>query len=164
MHKILPLFLTVIAVGMAGLVFFLFFIPKQPSVKIFFIKGDKLEARSRPIEKNENPLTKSAFELLNGPTKSEEENGIFSEIPKGTKIISIRKSTDEVEINFNEKLKEYGGGSFKIRVLIAQIIYTFSEAAKVKKVGILINGKREIFLGGEGYFIDKPLSKEDIKF
>jgi len=163
-EKFIPILMVISAFIIAGSIFFAFFIPKGPHVNVYFLKKDKLAAISRPLNKNDEPISLAIAELLKGPTKSEKEKGYFSEIPIGTQIVGMKKEGNELGLIFNEKLENYGGGSFKVRGLIAQIVYTFTEVAKVKKVRIFIDGKDQVVLGGEGYIIDKSLSRDDVKF
>ncbi|OGC14598.1 hypothetical protein A3J90_03335 [candidate division WOR-1 bacterium RIFOXYC2_FULL_37_10] len=146
--------------------FFVFFLfsKREPSFNVYFLKGDEIKAVSRPLSKMDEILSKASFELLKGPNEKELEDGYFSEIPKGTQILSVKKGEDAVEINFNKKLEGYGGGSSRVIALVAQIVYTFTETANVDKVRIMIEGDQEIVLGGEGYIIDHPLSRDDIRF
>ena len=134
------------------------------TVSVYFIKGDKLQSVFRELPKKSNPLYVAALELLKGPNNSESRDGFFSEIPKGTKILGAKSSGNILEVNFSKELEGYGGGTSRVKALVAEIVYTLTEASKADKVRILIEGKKEAVLGGEGYIIDRPLSKDDIMF
>ncbi len=136
--------------------------PKEKNyVRIYFTKEEKLVAVERRLL-NENPALFALKELLAGPKKEEIEKGIFTEIPSmvSANIISIKNGA--ITINFNKRLAEYGGGTSRVQALVAQIVYTMTEIPGIKKVRILIDGKSEIFLGGEGYMIDRSLSRNDV--
>lgn len=137
--------------------------PSTPTVKIYFLKGEKLIAVERPLLNNQDPLKAAAHELMRGPTAEEKKAGLFSEIPAKAKIQKVARENSTALVSFNPELEKYGGGSARVQGLIAQIVYTFTEVPGVEKVRILIGKKGEVVLGGEGFVIDKPLARQDIK-
>ena len=161
--KGLPLLFVIIAIT-AGALFYYFWMNREPTINVYFLKGEKLVASPKVLHKEDEPLSKVAFGLLAGPTDAEKADGCFSEIPKGTQINSLRKDGEVLTVNFNEKLQSYGGGSAKVRGLVAQIVYTFTEVPGITKVRITIEGEKDAALGGEGYVIDRPLSREDVNY
>ena len=156
--------LLIVAAITAGALFFYFWINREPSINVYFMKGGTLVACPRTLHKGAEPLSKAAFGLLAGPTDAEKADGCFSEIPKGTQVLSLRKDGEVLIVNFNEKLQSYGGGSAKVRGLVAQVVYTFTEVPGIKKVRIMIEDQKDVTLGGEGYVIDRPLSREDVNY
>lgn len=139
-------------------------LPSTPSLKIYFLKGEKLQAVARSLAEGEDPIKAAARELMRGPNLKERNSGIFTEIPKKAKILKGAKENGILAVNFNQELSRYGGGSARVQGLIAQIVYTFTEIPGITKVRILVEGKGEVVLGGEGLVVDKPLSREDVKF
>lgn len=138
--------------------------PSTPTVKIYFLQGEKLIRVDRPLMNNQDPLAAAARELMRGPTAEEKAAGLFSEIPAKAKIQKVGREDRTALVSFNPELEKYGGGSARVQGLIAQIVYTFTEVPGVEKVRILIGKKGEVVLGGEGFVIDKPLARQDIKF
>jgi len=136
--------------------------PKQPLIRLYLTKGDKLVVVERPLLPNEAPLTKAIEELMVGPTETEKAAGLSTRIPDGTRVIHLHTKDKVAIIDFNRKLENYGGGSARIEGIIAQIVYTATEAPGVEKVWIRIEGNKEIVLGGEGLVLDKPLSRADL--
>ena len=67
-------------------------------------------------------------------------------------------------ITFNDEIENYGGGSNRVQDLVAQIVYTFTEVPGVNKVKILVGKRESVILGSEGFVIDHPLTREDVKF
>ncbi|KAF0134916.1 MAG: germination protein M [Candidatus Saganbacteria bacterium] len=135
----------------------------KPKIKIYFMKGEGITSVERRILENEDVLKLCAKELISGPTSNEQKDDIFSEIPNKAKILDIKTNEDVVEVIFNEELENYGGGSARVQGLISQIVYTFTEIPGIKRVKISVRGRDEVALGGEGYVIDKPLSREDLR-
>ncbi len=136
--------------------------PKGTAVKVYFFKGEKLTAVERPLSANEAPLSKALTELISGPSETERGQGISTQIPRGTKVLSMLIKDDIAIINFNRKLENYGGGSARLEGMIAQIVYTATEVPGIKKVWIWMEGEKELVLGGEGLVLDKPLSRRDL--
>lgn len=138
--------------------------PASPTVRVYFLKGESLVPVERPLQNTNEPLAAAARELMSGPTAEEKQAGLFSEIPPKARIQKIIREDGTVLISFNSELEKYGGGSARVQGLIAQIVYTFTEVPGVTKVRILVGKKGEVVLGGEGFVIDKPLARQDIKF
>lgn len=138
--------------------------PAAPTIKIYFLKGESLAPVERPLQNTTEPLAAATRELMNGPTAEEKQSGLFSEIPPKARIQKIVREDGTVLVSFNSELEKYGGGSARVQGLIAQIVFTFTEVPGVTKVRILVGKKGEVVLGGEGFVIDKPLARQDIKF
>lgn len=138
--------------------------PAQPSVKVYFFKGEKLFAVERPLQRNETPLKRALEELMAGPNKGEIGQGIATQLPAGTKVLNARITGSTATINFNRKLENYGGGSTRLQGMIAQIVYTATDIPGVEKAWIWIESRKEVVLGGEGLVLDHPLSRGEISY
>jgi spore germination protein GerM len=89
--------------------------------------------------------------------------GLFSEVPDNIAVLNMRQDGSILIINFNKGFLAYGGGSSRIQAAIAQIVYTMTEISPIRQVKFLIEGSGdELVIGGEGYVIDRPLSRQDI--
>ncbi len=157
------LWVSVIVILIAAAAYFFIKSNEPPTVGIYFIKGEKLIEVKRPLPPNVSELAYAAEELMAGPGKAERDDGIFTEIPAGTKIISVGRSEAEAVITFSDELENYGGGSARVQGLVAQIVYTFTSIPGIQKVKIMVGKKESVVLGGEGFVIDRPLSREDVK-
>lgn len=133
-------------------------------VRVFFFKGEMLQSVDRPLLKTEDPLTVAARELILGPTDSELQQGFSTELPKKVRVLGIHKQGSTAVIDFSPELQNYGGGSARVRGLVAQIVFTLCDIHGIKQAKILVKGKSEVVLGGEGLVLDKPLSREDLRF
>ena len=81
---------------------------ENKNIKIFLLdKNGNLRSVNRvcDVEREKSCFAFAIKELVNAPTKWEKSKGFTSEIPQGTKIISIRESTESIMIdlssNFN---------------------------------------------------------------
>ena len=133
-------------------------------LSIFFFKEDKLVAVARELPTVEDPVSVAIDQLLMGPSDTETSQGIMTEIPNGTRAIDVRVIGDTAMINFNGRLAEYGGGTSKVRGILAQIVYTATGVKGVKKVILKLEGNDQFTLGSEGFTVDHPLERDDVKF
>jgi len=164
-EKAIKMLLVVFVIFLvASFAYFLLSPPKKgqsETAKIYFFKSEKLTAVERTVTGTDAPKGRIDA-LLVGPSKKEAQEGLFTEIPKGTRALKAFVEGDTAYVDFNSKLGEYGGGSTRVQGMIMQIVYTLTEVPGIKKVGIMVNGKSEVVLGGEGYVIEKPLSRKDV--
>lgn len=129
-------------------------------VKIFILDNTgKLKA----INRNCNPdIESSCFEyaikeLVSAPSKWEKAKGFTSEIPAGTKILSVRETPNSVMIDLSSNF-ESGGGAESTYTRIEQIIKT-ANANTSRPTYLYINGRQANVIGGEGIMIKQPLNE-----
>ncbi len=138
--------------------------PKTPTtIKIFICdKSGNLRSVNRACD----PETeKSCFvyaikELMKAPTSWEKSKGFTSEIPQGTKILSVREAADGIMIDLTSNF-ETGGGTESTYVRIKQIIKT-ANANTSKPVYLYLNGKQANVIGGEGIMLKQPLNERSL--
>ena len=99
--------------------------------------------------------------LISGPKQNEKAKGVYTEIPAGTKIISINESADKVIINLNSTF-EQGGGTESIYKRLYQIIKT-AKRNTTKPVYLYIDGNKAEVIGGEGIMITQPLNENSLE-
>jgi len=158
-----PLAWIVGAIVILVALFFISQVLRPSGLKVYFLRGENLVAAERALPEGADPLLAAARELTLGPNEAEKAEGLFSEIPAKAHITKIERQGRIVLVSFNKALGKYGGGSARVQGLIAQIVYTFTEMPGIEKVQILIENESEVILGGEGFLIDKPLSREDVR-
>ena len=135
-------------------------IATQKNVKVFMLdKSGEIRSLSRVCDTS---IEKSCFEfamkeLITGPTKWEKSKGFTSEIPQGTKILSIRESSNSVMIDLSSNF-EAGGGAESTYMKVKQIIKTANANTKIPTY-LYINGKQANVIGGEGIMIKQPLNE-----
>jgi len=113
----------------------------------------------RAIKATDTPLSDAVKALLEGPSENEIRSKLISLIPRGTKLkgVSMRGST--AIIDFNEAFMYNRFGTEGYTAQLKQIVYTVTAFPSVQDVQILIEGKLVDYLGGEGVFTGKPLSR-----
>ena len=134
--------------------------PTQKVVKIFVVDNTgNLRAVNRTCNTADE---KSCFEfaikeLVNAPTKWEKSKGLTSEIPQGTKVISIRESSNSIMIDLSSNF-ESGGGAESTYTRVNQVIKTANANTSIPTY-LYINGRQANVIGGEGIMIKQPLNE-----
>lgn len=136
-------------------------------VNVFFIgqnanKEEVYKAVNREYDKDvDGSKIKFAIQsLIAGPKTDERAKGVYSEIPAGTRLISINESADKVIINLSGDF-ENGGGTDSLYKRIYQIIKTAKQNT-TKPVYLYIEGSEADVIGGEGIMINQPLNDNSL--
>jgi germination protein M len=114
----------------------------------------------RQIPSSDSPLTDSLNALIGGPSAEEMRRHLVSLIPAGTKLLSAQVRGGTVFLNFNEAFMYNHYGIEGYAGQLKQVVFTATSFPTVQDVQILIDGERHDYLGGEGVYIGKPLSRD----
>ena len=136
-------------------------------VNIFFIgqnenKEEVYKAVNREYDETvDGSKIKFAIQsLIAGPKQTEKAKGVYSEIPAGTRIISLNETPGKVVINLNGVF-ETGGGTDSVYKRLNQIIKTAKRNTS-KPVYLEIEGRQAEVIGGEGIMITQPLNEHSL--
>ncbi len=133
------------------------------TVKIYVSDSNgKLRSLNRECD---TTIEKSCFqyairELISAPSNWEKSKGFTSEIPVGTKILSIREGEGSVMIDLSSAF-EGGGGTESLYTRLRQLIKT-AKANTNLPVYLYINGHQAEVIGGEGIMIKQPLNERSL--
>lgn len=133
------------------------------TIKIFLLdKTGNIRSVNRICNKE---TEKSCFEfaikeLVDGPSKWEKSKGFSSEIPSGTKVLSVRESSGNILLDLSSDF-EGGGGAESTYSRVRQIIKT-AKSNTSAPVYLYINGKQANVIGGEGLMIKQPLNEDSL--
>lgn len=168
-EKLLIVLLIGLVITLIAAFFFLMWNPPLPApakgaVRVYFLKQEKLFPVERKILAGETAEEAAIRGLLKGPARTEKEKGAISHVPAGTKMKAVSKENGIAFVNFSKELEQYEGGAEETLSMVSQIVYTLTDIPGIKKVRILVDGSSEVVLGGEGYVIDKPLTRRDVQF
>jgi len=134
------------------------------TVKIFILdKSGNLRSVNRTCDasKENSCLEYAIRELLSAPSQWEKSKGFASEIPQGTKLISIRESAGAVQIDLSSEF-ETGGGAESTYLRIKQLIKTVNANSSVPAY-LYIKGKQANVIGGEGVMLKQPLNDKSLE-
>lgn len=136
-------------------------------VNVFFIgQNESKDEVYRVVRRKYSPksgdtkLKYSIKSLLKGPTKKEKAKGIYSEVPQGTKLLSLEETPTKVTINLSGDF-EQGGGTDGLYKRLYQLIKTANKNTTLD-VYLFINGKQVDVVGGEGIMINQPLNEKSL--
>ncbi len=135
---------------------------RQSSLFFVRIGEDGLISRNevkRSIPVSDSPLTDAVNALLQGPSEGEIRSGLVSLIPRGTRLLGIVMKGNTAFIDLSEEFMYNHYGVEGYMAQLRQIVYTATSFSSVQDVQILIEGSKKQFLGEEGVYIEKPLSR-----
>ena len=136
------------------------------TAKIYFLKLNADGTSNVYISKRELKevtLAAAIRSLLKGPDSSERKAGIYTEIPNGTKLLSVMESEDKIIINLNDDF-QYGGGTESINNRLKQLVKTVVGIVPDKNLYLYIEGKEVDVLGGDGVMITQPINISEFNF
>lgn len=139
-------------------------VPKKTEVTLYFITVDSdgsviRKQIKRSLAKSDSPLTDSINTLLKGPDLAEQQKGIMTLIPEGTKLLGASVKNGTATLNFNDNFEFNSIGVEGYIAQLMQIVYTATEFSTVRNVQILIEGEKKDYLGSEGQWIGSPLAR-----
>ena len=133
--------------------------------RVFFIDGyvsdlgmrGRLVARERPLD--DPGLGRVVAEVLRGPTATEqEERGLITGFAPGVRVstVALVGGTARVNLSSETPPRRWPDGFYAT----AQLVYTLTELAGVKRVVLSVNGKRCCVYDMEQRPWTKPLTRE----
>ena len=138
--------------------------PKERKARLFFVQVAEdgkisLKGTVRTVQYSDAPLKSTLEALMKGPTPAELNQGLITLIPAESRIYAIRIQGDTATLDFNEAFRFNSLGREGLTAQLKQVVYAVTEFSNLQKVQILIEGKSLTYLGPEGVFIGKPLSR-----
>jgi spore germination protein GerM len=138
--------------------------PSARKARLFFVSVDpngKLSSKSviRSVQASDSPLRDTLETLLKGPTAPELNSGLLTMIPMEAKLLGVTVRGDTAYVDFSDSFRYNAQGTEALDAQVKQVVYAATEFPNVKKVQILIEGKKVRSLGAEGVRIDDSLSR-----
>jgi spore germination protein GerM/preprotein translocase subunit SecG len=145
--------------------------PAQPSpdtaVRTRFLYFIQLDAEgtilrskvSRSLPGSDSPLGDVLEALLAGPSQEEQDQGLISLIPGGTKLLSVIIRLETAYINLSEDFLYTPYGSEGYTAQLQQLIWTITEFPTIRDVQLLIEGRKLDYLG-DITWIGSPLGRD----
>lgn len=137
---------------------------KSRNAVLYFVRIDDdgvivRQEVKRQVPSTDSPLLDSFAALLKGPSEEELRRNLLSLVPQGTVLLSAQVRGSTAFLNFNEAFMYNRYGIEGYAGQLKQIVYTATSFPTVQDVQILIEGQRHDYLGGEGVYIGRPLSR-----
>lgn len=138
------------------------YVPRGKDLNVYFVKEVDGALDIVPISrpKYSNDALKSAVEeLLQGPDDSETGKGIGTEIPRGTILLGIKRSGDNVELDLSKRFAA-GGGPTSMETRLEQLSRTVKNVAGDVDVYVNIEGSRLTATNTDGLEIAQPIDND----
>ena len=125
------------------------------SVYYFYSKNGQLVQITK--EMNTKPKLEGVISMhLKGPTIQDSKKGIYSEIPTGVDLISIKKQNNKITLNLTQNFAN--DSSFQsVENRLKQLTKTIRYYEPKVQIYLLIDGNMVEYLGGDGVYIKQPL-------
>ena len=133
---------------------------KGKGITVWFCKATDEDIDLVPVVRSKtgtDDLKSAIDQLLIGPDAKESEDGISSEIPKGTILLGIEESGDKIELNLSKRFSS-GGGPLSIETRLKQLSKTVSKVVGTSKVYLNIEGDRLTAVGADGLEVTQPIN------
>lgn len=131
-------------------------------VVVYFARGEQVGAARRVVEETPRIGAAALEELLAGPTAFEQEAGLATEIPAGTRLLGLAIEGGVATVDLSREF-ESGGGSLSMRMRIAQVVHTLTQFPTVERVAFRLEGEPAEAIGGEGVVVDPPVGRADFE-
>ncbi|MDR0475278.1 MAG: GerMN domain-containing protein [Treponema sp.] len=120
--------------------------------------GISMIKAERKLPASGTPMIDALNSLFTGPNREEQNRGLISSIPGGSKIISAAVRDGTAYINLNEEFQYNTRGKEGLAASLRQIIWTVTEFPNVRNVQFHIEGQSIGYIG-EGIKIDRPFDR-----
>ena len=121
------------------------------------LPSNRAASENTPL-KHDEKIQMVLKNLFSGPTDAEKERGLYSEIPAGVTLLSVKHGHDNsVRIDLSEQFLS-GGGSNSMQQRLAELTQTVRAIEREHPVFLDINGKELHELGGEGLSVAEPIN------
>lgn len=136
--------------------------PSLPAgrVSVYFALGEKIQPVHRAVDDAAEPARAAVEALLQGPTSSEQDQGLTTSVPEGTTLAGLTIADGVATIDLSREF-EAGGGSLSMQMRLAQLVYTLTQFPTVSSVALKLDGTPVTALGGEGVQTVPPRSRAD---
>jgi len=131
-------------------------------VTVYLARGEQIGAARVVVTKTPRIGAEALEVLLGGPTALEQEAGLHTEIPPGTKLLGLSVEGGVATVDLSRDF-ESGGGSLSMRMRIAQVVFTLTQFPTVERVAFEFDGTPVDAIGGEGVVVSPSVHRGDFE-
>jgi spore germination protein GerM len=138
------------------------YVPRGKDLKVFFVREENNQLDIVPISRpkySSDALTGAIEELLQGPDNSEVSRGVGTEIPRGTILLGIKRSGDNVELNLSKRFAASAGPT-SMETRLEQLSRTVKAVEGDVDVYVNIEGERLTATSADGLEIAQPINQQ----
>lgn len=137
--------------------------PAEPATMestLYFTRGETLGVAVRESDWTQGVARVAMEQLLVGPSEADQEAGLGTEIPEGTRLNDVSITDEVATVDLSSEF-ESGGGSLSMQLRVAQVVYTLTRFPTVTSVAFEIDGRPAEAIGGEGIVVSPPVTRAD---
>lgn len=130
--------------------------------EVWFVGDEFLHASARTGEGTPRVGAAAMESLLSGPSEDEQVAGLTSAIPPGAKLLGLEIQDGIATVDLSPHY-ETGGGSSRMRMRLAQVVYTLTQFPTVSGVLLEIDGRSVTAFSSEGIDVGDPLTRAEFE-
>jgi germination protein M len=131
-------------------------------LQVYFLRGEQIRVGARYVPETPAVGAEAMRALLDGPSAEEEDAGLTTAIPAGTRLLGLDVADGIATVDLSEEFAS-GGGSLSIQARAAQVVHTLTQFATVRSVAFRLEGEPVDALGGEGLVLFEPVDRGDFE-
>jgi len=138
------------------------YVPRGKDLKVFFVREANNQLDIVPISRpkySSDALTGAIEELLQGPDNNEVSKGVGTEIPRGTILLGIKRSGDNIELNLSKRFAASAGPT-SMETRLEQLSRTVKAVEGDVDVYVNIEGERLTATSADGLEIAQPINQQ----
>ena len=129
-------------------------------VRVYYSRDEMMSAHTRVVPKTDSVGAAAMKALLEGPTQTERDADVVTNIPEGTTFLGLSIDDGIATVDLSQEYAS-GGGSFSMAMRLAEVVFTLTQFPTVDGVNFMLDGKPVEVFGGEGIILDHPLGRDD---
>ncbi len=116
------------------------------TLQVYFLEDEELFSVERQVPQTQAVARAALEELLSGPTQTEQNQNIGTEIPVGVSILQLEIENGIARVDFSSELDDGVAGSARVTAIRGQIENTLLQFESVNQVEISVEGRTEDIL------------------
>lgn len=130
------------------------------AVTVYFVRGDRLAVTDRQVQ-GRNAAAGAIRALLNGPSPTESTAGVLTEVPAGTRLLSLDLTGSVATVDLSAAFGTAGGSQQVLAV--AQIVYTLTASHAIDAVSFALDGRPIEVPDGSGALSTAARTRDDYR-
>jgi hypothetical protein len=130
----------------------------QPAAQVWFIRGGRLFRVTRPLTPGSDLQVAALRALLAGPTAAERADGVTSAVPSQTQLLGLGHRAGVATVDMSAELGQ-GASAAGARLLLAQLVYTVTQAAPIRAMHLKLDDTPVSALPGSGVVVPPSMTR-----
>ena len=135
---------------------------ERQRLQVYFLRNEKMGVGARSVPATPAVGAAAMRALLQGPTAAEQDAGLATAIPAGTRLLGLDIDNAAATVDLSAEFGG-GGGSLSMQARVAQVVHTLTQFTTVEAVAFRVEGEPVEALGGEGLVLSDPVDRADFE-